>query len=182
MTTPPLKLLALVDNCSGGYCLPQLSAGFCNLAMPTVENPDTTRDRSAPPRYPGWATPLTALLSLGFLIAAVGGPGPVLSMNVSASVLIVAIASAVVAVVAVLVLERRTYSRRRNAQANRKPKAGGRTNSGWILGAILLTVFLLRMLVSTSPFVAAVIFGLFGGAGLAASAGFQWENRHPPPR
>jgi len=27
-----------------------------------------------------------------------------------------------------------------------------------------------------------VIFGLFGGAGLAASALFQWENRHPPPR
>ena len=178
MTTPPLKLVALVDNCSSGYCLPQLSAGFCNLAMPTVENPNTTRDPFAPPRYPGWATPVIALMSLGLLIAAVGGPGPVLSLNVSGSVLIVAIASAVVAVVAVLVLERRTYARRRNAQANRKPKAGSRTNSGWILGAVLV----LRMVVSTSPFVVAVIFGLFGGAGLAASALFQWENRHPPPR
>ena len=182
MTTPPLNLVALVDNCSSGYCLPQLSAGFCNLAMPTVENPNTTRDPFAPPRYPGWATPVIALMSLGLLIAAVGGPGPVLSLNVSGSVLIVAIASAVVAVVAVLVLERRTYARRRNAQANRKPKAGSRTNSGWILGAVLLTVLVLRMVVSTSPFVVAVIFGLFGGAGLAASALFQWENRHAPPR
>ena len=31
MTTPPLNLVALVDNCSSGYCLSQLSAGFCNL-------------------------------------------------------------------------------------------------------------------------------------------------------
>jgi hypothetical protein len=150
--------------------------------MATVDNPNTTRDPSAPPRYPGWATPVIALISLGFLIAAVGGPGPVLSLNVSASLLTVAIASAVVAVGAVLVLERRSYSRRRNPQANRRPKAGNRTNSLWILGAVLLMVLVLRAVVSTSPFVAAVIFGLFGGAGLAASAGFQWENRHPPPR
>jgi len=100
---------------------------------------------SAPPRYPGWATPVGVVLSLGFLVAAVGGPGPVLSLNVSASVLAVAIASAVVAVAAVLVLERRSYSRRRNPQPNRKKKAGNRTNSGWILGAILLTVVVLRM-------------------------------------
>lgn len=105
-----------------------------------------------------------------------------LSLNVSSSVLLVAIASAVVAMVAVLVLERRTYSRRRNVQVNRKPKTDSRTNSGWILGAILFTVLVLRMVVSTSPFAAAVIFGMFGGAGLAASAGFQWENWHPPPR
>ncbi len=137
---------------------------------------------SAPPRYPGWATPVGVVLSLGFLVAAVGGPGPVLSLNVSASVLAVAIASAVVAVAAVLVLERRSYSRRRNPQPNRKKKAGNRTNSGWILGAILLTVVVLRMVVSTSPFVAAIIWGLLGGASMAAAAGFQWENRHPPPR
>lgn len=105
-----------------------------------------------------------------------------LSLNVSASVLTVAIASAVVAVAAVLVVERRSYSTRRNPQANRKHKAGNRTNSGWILGAALLTVVILRMVVSTSPFVAAVIWGLFGGAGLTASALFQWENRHPPQR
>jgi uncharacterized membrane protein YidH (DUF202 family) len=147
-----------------------------------VENPNTTSEPSAPPRYPGWATPVIGLISLGFLIAAVGGPGPVLSQNVSASVLTVAIASAVVAVGAVLVLERGSYSRRRNPQANRKHRARNRTNSVAILGAVLLTVIVLRLVVSTSPFVAAVIFGLFGGAGLAASAGFQWENRHPPPR
>jgi hypothetical protein len=151
------------------------------LAMASVENPNTTSDPSARPRYPWWATPVSALISLGFLIAAVGGPGSVLSLNVSASVLAVAIASAVVGVGAVLVLERRYYSRRRNPLANRRHKAGNRTNSSWILGAVLLTVLVLRMVVSTSPFVAAVIFGLFGGAGLAASAGFQWENRHPPP-
>ncbi len=150
--------------------------------METVENPNSTRDPSAPRRYSRWATPVLALISLGFLIAAVGGPGAVLSLNVAASVLTVAIASAVVAVGAVLVLERRSYSRRLNSQANRKHKAANRTNSGWVLGAILLTVLVLRMVVSTSPFVAAVIFGLFGGAGLAASAGLQWENRHPPPR
>ncbi len=140
------------------------------------------QDPSAPPRYPGWATPLGALLGLGFLVAAVGGPGPVLSLNVSASVLTVAIAGAVVAVGAVLVLERRSYSRRRNPQPNRKNKAGNRSNSGWILGAILLTVVVIRMVVSTSPFVAAIIWGLLGGASLAASALVQWENRHPLPR
>lgn len=147
-----------------------------------MENPNTTRDPSAPPRYPGWATPVGALISLGFLIAAVGGPGAVLGLNVSASVLTVAMASAVVAAGAMVILERRSYSRRRNPQAKRKHKAGNRTNSVWVLGAILLTVLALRLVVSTSPFVAAVIFGLFGGAGLAASAGLQWENRHPPPR
>ena len=105
-----------------------------------------------------------------------------LSLNLSASVLTVAMASAVVAVAAVLVLERWSYSRRGNPQANRKHKSGNRTNSAWILGAVLLTVVVMRMVVSTSPFVAALIFGLFGGAGLAASALFQWENRHPPPR
>ncbi len=105
-----------------------------------------------------------------------------LSLNVSGSVLTVAIASAVVAVAAVLVLERRSYSRRRNPQPNRKNKAGNRTNSGWILGAILLTVVVLRMVVSTSPFVAAIIWGLLGGASMAASALVQWENRHPLPR
>lgn len=105
-----------------------------------------------------------------------------LSLSVSASVLTVAIASAVVAAGAVLVLERRSYSRRRNPQADRKHKAGNRTNSVWILGAVVLTVLVLRTVVSTSPFVAAGVFGLFGGAGLAASALFQWENRHPPPR
>jgi uncharacterized membrane protein YfcA len=104
-----------------------------------------------------------------------------LSLNISASVLTVALASAVVAVAAALVLERRSYSRRRNPQANRKQKAGNRTNSAWILGPVLLTVLALRLVVSTSPFVAALIFGLFGGGGLAASALFQWENRHPPP-
>ena len=103
-----------------------------------------------------------------------------LSLNVSPSVLIVAIASAVVAVDVVLVLERWSYSRRRNPQANRKHKAGNRTNSSWILGVAVLTVVVLRMVVSTSPVVAAVTFGIFGGAGLAASALFQWENRHPP--
>jgi hypothetical protein len=148
--------------------------------MATVENPNTPRDPSAPRRYPVWATPVIAVISLGFLIAAVGGPGPVLSFNVSPSVLTVAIASAVVAVGVVLVLERWSYSRRRNPQANRKHKPGNRTNSSWILGGAVLTVVVLRMVVSTSPVVAAVIFGLFGGAGLAASALFQWENRHPP--
>jgi len=106
----------------------------------------------------------------------------VLSLNVSASVLTVAMASSILAAGAIVVLERRSYSRRRNPQAERKQKAGNRTNSVWVLGAILLTVLALRLVVSTSPFVAAVIFGLFGGAGLAASAGLQWENRHPPPR
>ena len=104
--------------------------------MATVDNPNTARDPSAPPRYPDWATPVIALISLGFLIAAVGGPGPVLSLNVSASVLTVAFASAVVAVGVVLVLERRSYSRRRNPHANRKHKAAKRTNSVWILGAV----------------------------------------------
>jgi len=146
----------------------------------TVEDP-TTRDRSAPPRYPGWATPLIAVISLGFLIAALGGPEPVLTLNVSASVLTIALASAVAGVAAALVLERRSYSRRRKP-ANRQPKAGSRSSSGWIVGAALLTVVVLRMVVSTSPFAAALIWGLFAGAGLAASAGFQWENRHPPPR
>lgn len=147
-----------------------------------MESPKTTEGPSAKPRYPSWATPVGALISVGFLIAAVGGPGPVLNLNVAAPLFIVTIASAVVGAACAVVLERWSYARLRAKAAQPKPKSGRATNPAWLIGGAFLAVVILRFIVASSPFAAAVIWGLFGGVGLTASALLQWENRHPPPK
>ena len=132
-------------------------------------------------KYPWWVTPGYALGGVVFAVAALGGPGAILTGAANHRVALVAASSLVAAVLAMVVLE--WWSRRivppPNLLAARKR---GRFRLG-VLAVFAVTgiTALQTASESQSGIFRAVIFGLFSGTLLGFAMVAQFDARRGPP-
>jgi hypothetical protein len=132
--------------------------------MPSSVDESPTGQTGAPTAVATWVRLALAAIGLGFVVAAIGGPGSLVGISsIRLQVLIVTAASAVAGALLMAAFAFREVSlsapTRSTNSSRRKLTPIGLGGAG----AVLLLVVVLRALTQATPVLGTVIWGFFGG-------------------
>ena len=133
---------------------------YSGIPVPNTERSLEGSDETSPKwRPPAWVRPMAAAFGLGFIVAAIGGPGSLGNLSSIGGQMLTATAASVAvgAGLAVWFAFRPRWV----------PMPFG---NGVGIGAAVLLVIVIRLVTGEAPLFGSIIWGVFGGFMLAASA------------
>jgi hypothetical protein len=146
------------------------SPGQDSRLVPSSIEESPTGRTSAPTGVAIWVRLALAAIGLGFVVAAIGGPGSLVGISsISLQVLIVPAASATAGALLMAALAFREVSLRAPTRSTNPSRPRELRIGLGVAGGVVLLVAVLRALTEATPVLGAVIWGFCGGLMLVGS-------------